>query len=325
MRPTFAPAATGKKAARESLVIRVEVLVALVAAAAAAASPALAGERGALVACRAAPAVTRPQPMPSDYAPAAPLCPAGQVPQPIGRVTPKGMPQIRERTISGVASDADDELYYLYAATFHQGPSLASQGKFTQDQPYVAPEDYHSLAELAGESADAQNIIEVGWTVDPSLNGDSNPHLFVFHWVAGAPTCYNGCGYVQVSTTRYPGMPVTVSAQPQPFAIRFDGTNWWIGYQNEWIGYFPGSLWAGGFTLLGITQWFGEVAASGPTPCTQMGDGVIGTGVGAARVAAQRVGTSPAAALPGEVTDPAYYALGALNGKGYRFGGPGAC
>lgn len=51
-------------------------------------------------------------------------------------------------------------------------------GSFTQHRPYLAPGDYHSLAELAVQTADFRQTIEVGWTVDRGLDGDDLPHLF---------------------------------------------------------------------------------------------------------------------------------------------------
>ena len=63
----------------------------------------------------------------------------------------------------------------------------------------MATGDFHSLAELAVLSSDGQQIVEVGWTVDRGLNGDDDPHLFVFHWVDGVGTCYNGCGFVPIT------------------------------------------------------------------------------------------------------------------------------
>jgi hypothetical protein len=317
-----APCGRTQESQGDSLVTKVAMALAIVLAGASA--PAWAGEHALRVVCRQAPATVAPTPQTATPAAAA-ACPSGQVPQPIGRIAPKGVPALRERAVPGVASDPDEEIYYFYASAYRQAQTGKAEGKFTQDQPYVAAEDYHSLAEMAGETADGQNIIEIGWTVDPSLNGDSNPHLFVFHWISGAPTCYNGCGYVQVSTTRYPGMTVAVSSTPQPFAFHFDGNNWWVGYQGEWIGYFPASLWAGQFTRLGLTQWFGEVAASSGTPCTQMGNGVIGTGTGAALVSSERIADDPGPPQVGEVTDPSYYALGAITGTGNHFGGPGGC
>lgn len=67
----------------------------------------------------------------------------------------------------------------------------ATDGLFataTIAQPALATGDSHSLAELAAQSADGRQIVEVGWTVDRGVNGDSLPHLFVFHWVDGVPS-----------------------------------------------------------------------------------------------------------------------------------------
>jgi hypothetical protein len=299
------------------------LLAALPAAAAESDTPA-----APLVLCAGAPALDGPPP-PTEAALPAPTgpspCPAGHVPQPIGRHGLKGMPRVELHGVGVMATAPQDDLYYFYAAAFQPGDATGAQAGFTQDRPYVDPADYHSLAELVGQSADGRNMIEIGWTVDPGLNHDRQPHLFVFHWVDGRPTCYNGCGYVQVSKTRYPGMPVELSQRPNRYALRFDGRRWWVGYQGEWIGFFPASLWSGSFTSIGLAQWFGEVAASSPAPCTQMGNGKFGTGLSAAAVASEKLGSDAAAALPGEITDPALYAVGSFSGTGYRFGGPGAC
>ena len=295
-----------------------------------AAAPACAAENAGaaapLVVCTPAAAVAAPAAALEPFAePLAPLCPQNRVPQPIGRVAPKGVPGIAPAGVRGIASAAQIGLYYYYAAAFLTGSAPAAQGRFTQESPYVAPEDYHSLAEMLGGSGDGGDMIELGWTVDPGLNHDTLPHLFVFHWVNGSPTCYNGCGWVQVSPTRYPGMALPVSGTPQRYSLRFAAGKWWVGYQGEWIGYFPASIWSDRFQELGLVQWFGEVAASGPQPCTQMGDGIFGSGLNAAAVVSEKVGLQPASATPGEVTEPAYYAIGNFTGNGYRFGGPGAC
>jgi hypothetical protein len=247
------------------------------------------------------------------------LCPAGQVPQPLGVVAPKGMPLRAERLQPNVS------LHYLYNTAYQFFSATEVQGLFTQDQPTVAAGDYHSLAEIAGESADERQIIEVGWTVDPGLNGDRRPHLFVFHWINGVPTCYNGCNYVQVSAKRYPGMAVSVTATGQMYGFRYYKKNWWVGYQGEWIGYFPGTEWKNGYTHLGLTQWFGEVAAGSTKPCTDMGNGRFGTRSGAAAITAMKFNTTLPAAVTTFETNAAYYALSPLSAFAMRFGGPGAC
>jgi hypothetical protein len=275
-------------------------------------------------ACVSAPQVTTPSPpaLSADEIPETQptVCPSGQVPQPTARSARKGIPRIRASAPASVANSTSGGGYY-YNVAYLFGTGESASGSFTQDKPYVAPTDYHSLAEIAGESANEQNIIEIGWTVDPNVNnGDANPHLFVYHWINASSTCYNACGYVQVSKSRYPGMKVTVTTHPYSYAVKHQNGRWYVGYQGEWIGYFPDSLWNGAFTVMGLTQWFGEVAA-GSSPCTWMGDGIFGTQRGAAAISNEQFGaggtSSPYSTSP-------YYAVGAISSTGFNFGGPGA-
>lgn len=270
--------------------------------------------------CVAAPHVQAPPPLATNgsaLGDAQPLCPAGQVPQPAARVAPKGMPQSPLQP-QGVT--------YMYDYAYQYYTAIGASGNYTQNKPVVASSDYHSLAEIAGESPDGQQIVEIGWNVDRGVNhGDSRPHLFIYHWINGQPTCYNGCGFVQVSKTRFPGMRVKVTKTPQKYAMKYYQGSWWLGYQGEWIGYFPGSLWNNSFTQLGLTQWFGEVAVASQTPCTQMGNGILGTSPGAALIdKMQFIGGTVASASPGQ-TNPSYYAIGNFKGSSYNYGGPGAC
>src|SRR5262249_29468221 len=132
-----------------------------------------------------------------------------------------------------------------------------------------------SLAEIAVESSDGQQIVEIGWTVDAMVNGDLQPHLFTFHWVDGRPTCYNACGWVQVSPDKMPGMRV-VPGEAHRYEIRRIHDYWWLCYDGEAMGYSPQSEWRGQFTAVMLAQWFGEVAAGAAAPCTQMGNGRFG-------------------------------------------------
>jgi hypothetical protein len=149
--------------------------------------------------------------------------------------------------------------------------------------PTVQPGDDHSLAELAVESADHQQVIEIGWRVYPLQ--DQQPRLFIYHWVNGKPTCYNtGCGFVQNGLEITPDMALTPSGTPVQFAIRYVQGNWWYGYDGTWFGYLPGSLWKGRFTAIGLVQIFGEVASTTPSPCTDMGNGNRGSSDSAAEM-----------------------------------------
>src|SRR5262249_20252454 len=102
--------------------------------------------------------------------------------------------------------------------------------KLWRSNPNLDPNDIadsHSLQELAVESVDQLQIVEVGWTVDIVQNGDAQPHLFVFHWVNGIPTCYNGCGFVSTSTKVVPGMKLA-SGGYSTFQINHVGDEWQI-------------------------------------------------------------------------------------------------
>jgi hypothetical protein len=197
--------------------------------------------------------------------------------------------------------------------------------RLNQARPIVATDDFHSLAELAVQSADGRQIVEVGWTVDPLVNGDGEPRLFVFHWVDAQPSCYNGCGFVEVSTRVRPGMRVAVGKASR-YGIRLRGGKWWIYYRGRRVGYYPTALWSGAFTRAELVQAFGEVAVSGELPCTDMGDGTFGSFRGSARIAGFRLlGSQSRPPLTVVETAPSLYNSGGVRRSSFRFGGPGAC
>lgn len=220
---------------------------------------------------------------------------------------------------------------YLYV-DYKQEPGANTGGaaaRIVQADPALGAGDFHSLAEIAVENAGGQQIVEIGWTVDPGVNGDVAPHLFSFHWVDGQPTCYNGCGWVQVSTTHAPGMRV-VPGEVHDYAIRLVNGDWWLFYDGEGIGYYPQSLWGGRFTQDQLTQWFGEVSAGSTSPCTEMGNGKPGGDAASASYDMLRVyqpdGTTavPANASTGTVTNSLLYNIGRATPTSFGFGGPGA-
>ena len=210
-------------------------------------------------------------------------CPEGLVPQPIERWTPKGRPgqgsPLVQRASSAAPPSTTTAASYYYAGAFQYVVSPGTSAFYTQHVPWLMPSDSHSLAEMAVQSVDRRQIVEVGWIVDRAGYGDDNLHLFVYHWVNGVETCYNGCGWVQSSATRFPGMKLTYDGTASQYMINFRDGNWWIGYQGEWIGFFPGSLWSGTYTAGGLIQWFGELAAdpAAVPPLSSIGNYYPGT------------------------------------------------
>ncbi len=175
----------------------------------------------------------------------------------------------------GVKAAAND-VSYLYNVGSQAADTSGLFANVTIGKPDLDKTDYHSLAEVALQSADGKQIVEIGWTVDRLVNGDDDPHLFVFHWVNGEPTCYNKCGFVQVSPTVKPGATLTYGITKK-FGIQYFKDAWWVAYDTEWIGYFPETNWTERgveFNRSGYLQVFGEVAASREQPCgTAMGNG----------------------------------------------------
>jgi hypothetical protein len=243
------------------------------------------------------------------------------------RSEPKGFPPLVAVTGARAATTAicSPGVCFYYVGARQTGLSAnGSSVALTQAEPIVGANDFHSLAELAVESADQQEIVEVGWTVDENLNGDSVPHLFVYHWIDGVSTCYNACGFVASARGPQAGDPVTVGSVGR-FKIQFEKDRWVVSYNGNNVGYFPESLWGGSFTKAGLVQAFGEVAAGEATsPQTQMGNGTLGSMPKSAAIKNFALLGSARASLSYYVYGgEAGYDYGKLTRAGMRFGGPG--
>jgi len=232
---------------------------------------------------------------------------------------------------TGVLRDTtstDNTVDYFYAVGSQTADSDGAYANIVVAKPNLDKGDFHTLAEISVQSADGSNTVEVGWNVDRTVNGDEDPHLFVFHWVNGVQSCYNACGFTQYSKTTTPGdtLPLNVTRQ---FGIQHFGGNWWVAYDSEWIGYYPDSLWNGAYTRAGVQQFFGEVAASNTTPCTAMGNGVDANSTSAARFGsvallnASAVASVAVRTLGPDKETASPYPLVALSTRTFRFGGPG--
>jgi hypothetical protein len=226
-------------------------------------------------------------------------------------------------TSSPSPGTAKPTVNYLYSVGSQAAVSDGAYANLTISKPTLAKTDYHSLAELAVQSADAAQIVEVGWTVDRTVNGDDDPHLFVYHWVDKTSTCYNTCGFVQYSKNIAPG-DVLAQDKTARFGIQYFNSAWWVAFDSEWVGYFPGKIWGEKFTKTGLVQVFGEVAAATSTPCTQMGNGLPADDAAAARVGSLSYLNGPTPEMNIRATSDVY-AVTKMSARTFRYGGPGAC
>jgi hypothetical protein len=221
-------------------------------------------------------------------------------------------------------SQATQTVYFHYNVGSQAAVTDGAYANFLISKPPLATSDYHTLAELAVQSSSGNQIVEVGWNVDRVVNGDADPHLFVFHWVNGQPACYNGCGFVQYSSNISPGdtLPQDVTKR---LGIQYYNGAWWIAYDTEWVGYYPASLWSGGFTQSGLVQVFGEVAAASAASCSDMGNGLHGASDNSsARIGSVSYISGPTVDLYVRSTSD-HYDVAKLSGRTFRYGGPGAC
>jgi hypothetical protein len=229
--------------------------------------------------------------------------------------------------------------YYHYGTAYQFVEAEGSHANLTVYKPTLADYDHHSLAEIAVRSEDRQNTVEVGWTVDPAVNGGSlEPHLFVFFWVNGKGMCYNvDCkGWVQKGSIS-PGGKLPVGTQVR-MGIQFFNDAWWIAVNSEWIGKYPATEWTDRgtkFTQANLIQWFGEVASPSLEPCSTMGrdfPAIDKTSTSSARIGTISI-LPPGASqsIPASVTvyanskyrkaGPVYTAL-APSGQNLWYGGP---
>ncbi|EFJ20950.1 hypothetical protein SELMODRAFT_108410, partial [Selaginella moellendorffii] len=176
-----------------------------------------------------------------------------------------------------------------YAIVQAVGSFSGSQAYLSIWDPAVATSSDFSLSQLwlGGGSHESINTVEAGWQVYELLNGDRSPHLFIF-WTADSyknSGCYNlRCpGFIQTSPNVLLGGAISSISSPdsslffKKFLIFKDPVAWWLQIDDEWVGYWPASL----FTTLGQSsqwmQWGGEVclsgASDGPELSTQMGSG----------------------------------------------------
>ncbi|XP_024539017.1 uncharacterized protein LOC9653081 [Selaginella moellendorffii] len=178
---------------------------------------------------------------------------------------------------------------HQYAIVQAVGSFSGSQAYLSIWDPAVATSSDFSLSQLwlGGGSHESINTVEAGWQVYELLNGDRSPHLFIF-WTADSyknSGCYNlRCpGFIQTSPNVLLGGAISSISSPdsslffKKFLIFKDPVAWWLQIDDEWVGYWPASL----FTTLGQSsqwmQWGGEVclsgASDGPELSTQMGSG----------------------------------------------------
>lgn len=198
---------------------------------------------------------------------------------------------------------------YVHVGVISRASDDGAVARMTVERPGLGQTGFHSLAELSVGTITKSHSVEVGWTVDRRLNGDDDPHLFVFRWTGG-PTCYNACGFTPApGATAWPGMTLTPGTEIR-VRISHIADRWAIFFNGEEFGSYPDHLWSAPWPERLIAHSFGEVASASSAGDVEMGGRI------SMRTFGRRAWCQPASS-----TDPRYFAV--PTGRcAMRYGGP---
>ena len=153
---------------------------------------------------------------------------------------------------------------YLYVGEYDSTPTTQAHVSFPINAQAVSnlTADEHSLFEMSmsNQSGATGDIIEIGVTTDIGVNGDRNPHWFVFSWINGQGQGYDANSHFVSQIGSFWATPLTsYEGTSQSAAFQYSNGNWWLYLNGNAAGYFPGSEWSGAFTTSSVTEVFGEV------------------------------------------------------------------
>ena len=172
-----------------------------------------------------------------------------------GSPTPPANPEpdaLETATQAATTPHKGSTAFQQYAQVVENRINWGAYAKINVWAPAVPTADYSTNQMWV--SAGNENL-HAGVHVNYALYRDNRPHLFTYatRYVGGKPSgCFNGsCGdFVQVSTTIRPGNTVgSVSVSGgQQYELEvywvkdFNGGDWWLRVQGEWVGYYPRTL-----------------------------------------------------------------------------------
>ena len=156
---------------------------------------------------------------------------------------------------------------YLYVADEDPNPTTEASVYLPINAQTVGNAPEHSLFEMAmikPVGVWPGDTIEIGITTDPAVNGDRNPHWFVFSRINGTPQGYDASSDFVSQIGAFWAAPLTsLEGTSAEVAFEYNASNWWLYLNGAAAGYFPGSEWSGAFTTAAETEVYGEVYDDG--------------------------------------------------------------
>lgn len=159
----------------------------------------------------------------------------------------------RQETALSAAALPEGAVYRYYGIAYEFEPNLIGVFAGMKVAPmYLNSREYHTLNEIAIQTADQQQTVEVGWGHGGWCHNGA-PCLFVYHWVNQGATCYpqasGQCGWTDYAgsslnvgdslagTTESAGCTSSTTARNQRFGLRKnDTTNAWMVWADLCFG-----------------------------------------------------------------------------------------
>lgn len=255
-----------------------------------------------------------------------PLCSDGKVPKSLYKDTMsevklpeiKSTETLRDSTFCSGGKCFD----WVYSNQFVDNKGVFAY--ITQHSPEIDP--VYGISSCASiYSGDGSNRVGVGWC----KTKNDYTRLDVYWWKYNSYQCHNfDCGWVQTNSYYYPGMPISTDGYSRSYEVFFDGSDWWLIYNGNWLGYYPGYLWDYGFNSGNEAVYRGIVANYAPTTTTDMGNGLWASNPYAASMDTQEYLDAASGYWYDAITDkfasnPSLYSVLSTSSNSMRYGGPG--
>jgi Neprosin len=157
--------------------------------------------------------------------------------------------------------------HYYYVTAFDSGlrggvgPNTVHVHFYAKTVHLISGED-NATTEIYTRDA-AGNAVELGVTTDTFWLPNSKPHFFVSSWTAGKWNGYDtNAGFVSTSSSAIPGATEPPVNKYTEYGYKYSKGKMWVSYNNVYVGYFPASVWAGGWRTATESQTYAEVYAS---------------------------------------------------------------
>jgi hypothetical protein len=259
------------------------------------------------------------------------VCPAGYLPEYANGAEP---PELNsDISVTQQASTVAGDTWFASLTQVRTSQSgYGTGGVISIHNPALYNSSDHSLAQISiekdqhnGQFYDQYGVVEAGF-----IKHVDYPRLLIAHWRFNRYRWAEG--FVHTHRTYRASMDLrSFVGSGRRFYIKQHNGNWWVYFNDGWVGYFPGSLWNGQFGRGNRSHWFGEVysARNLQPPRTDMGNGLFPGNTSAASITGLCTFNSSqscwlhSTSYSPYATNSSYYNVRKVSDTAMRYGGNG--